>query len=269
VCQHFEYRFILIYRTLHPHFRYGYGLGALATIAHDPKENFIYGVSEQGYLTLIDMANGPANAEQLAFAINFRGLTLSDVALCDGYLFLAAKDGTDNGIVRIYTTAKRTENGDEIDYPNSVAIVTVGVGPTMIVANPSCDILGVANQGEGVYDEFLVDPPGSITLIKGPFNETLEVVNVPLDKWTEAELIQKEVHLPLPLNAMEYWEEHSQLAGGLNFTAARASYQPANNLEPTYLAWSEDGATLFVNLQENCALVTVDVVSGEATDILG
>jgi hypothetical protein len=254
---------ILIYHLL---FRYGYGLGALAKIVHDPKEHFIYGVSEQGYLTLIDMANGPANAEQLDFAIAFRGITLSDVALCEGYLFLAAKDGPDNGIVRIYTTTKRTENG-EIDYPNSVAIVPVGVSPVMIMPNPSCDILGVANQGEGVYDEFLVDPPGSITLIKGPFNETLEVVSVPLDKWTESELIEKEVHLSLPLNAMEYWDDHSELASGLNLTAARASYQPANNLEPTHLAWSEDGSTLFVNLQENCALVTVDAASGEATGI--
>jgi len=81
---------------------------------------------------------------------------------------------------------------------------------------------------------------------------------------TDNELITKGVHLPLPKNAMEYWDEHSDVAADLDFTDVRGAYNSAMNLEPEYLGWSADGTKLYVNLQENSAVVIVDVpASGE------
>lgn len=229
-------------------------------------EKFVYGASaDQGYVTVIDFANGPDKAEQVDFAVSI-GSTLTDVEVCGGYLFVASKDDPNPGTVGIYTTAKRGDNGTVVE-PTLVQTVEVCVGPDMIYPNPSCDMVGVANEGEGDYDEFLVDPEGSVSIIKGPFNETVEVVQVSLNMWSDEELIEKGVHLPLPLNALEYWDDYSLIADDVDFAEARANYQPASNLEPEYLAWSADGNTLFVNLQENNALVTVDAVAGTATNI--
>lgn len=61
---------------------------------------------------------------------------------------------------------------------------------------------------------------------------------------------------------MEYWDEHSDVADSLDFGDARAKYTPAMNLEPEYLGWSYDGSKLYVNLQENSAIVTMRVPAG-------
>merc|ERR1719198_2356645 len=40
-------------------------------------------------------------------------------------------------------------------------------------------------------------------------------------------------------------------------------------LEPEYLAWSGDDATVYVNLQENSAVVAVDAATATAADVFG
>jgi len=73
------------------------------------------------------------------------------------------------------------------------------------------------------------------------------------------------VHLPLSLNAMEYFDFHGVASWNIDWNAARAAYTPATQLEPEYLVWSSDGSKLYVNLQENSALVTISVVNGFGT----
>jgi hypothetical protein len=84
-----------------------------------------------------------------------------------------------------------------------------------------------------------------------------------LNKWTDEELIEMGVHLPLSLNAMKYWNQFEDI----NFTAAIESYTPATVLEPEYLAWGQGETKLYVNLQENNALVIVDVATNEVESI--
>lgn len=260
---------------------YAYGMGALEQISYDSKEKILYGASEQGYVTLMDYSKGPKNVKQLDVVLPFLDTTLTDVEVCaaKGLLFIATKDGVNNGVVKVFKTAKQPKlatdqsiQADTVVAPEFVRDVEVGVGPDMILANPDCTIIAVANEGEGEYDEMtgLDDPPGSVTLIKEPFVQSApNVVQVSLDKWTDEELIGKGVHLPLPLNAMVYWDDHSHIADALNFTTVRDNYKSAMNLEPEYLAWSSDGKTVYVNLQENSALVKVNADSGEAMDIYG
>ena len=45
-------------------------------------------------------------------------------------------------------------------------------------------------------------------------------------------MIAAGVHLPLSLKAMEYWDDNSDVKDDLNFTAARAAYTTATQLEP-------------------------------------
>lgn len=129
-------------------------------------------------------------------------------------------------------------------------------------------MLVTANEGEADYDDEtgLVNPAGSVSIVRGPFNDTSTpptVSQVSLNHWTDNELIAMGVHLSLSKNAMMYW---SQVLS-LNFTDAIANYQTEQSLEPEYLAWNDDETIIYCNLQENNALVVIDVATNNATAI--
>ena len=102
---------------------------------------FVYGACEVGVVTVIDFSNGPENAEQIDFVLQFEN-TLTDVEVCGKFLFVASKDDPNNGTVSIYSTAQRVEGTGDLLYPQLIAEVMVGAGPDMIFPNPTCDILG-------------------------------------------------------------------------------------------------------------------------------
>lgn len=249
---------------------YAYGMGGLEKVTYDFKEKILYGVSEQGFITLIDYGNGPIDAPQLPIVITDKN-TYTDISVCSkqGILFAATKADPNPGSVAIYKAA--TRSGGIVNGPELIHTVTVGYGPDHIKANKDCSILAVANEGEGYYDDDvgLINPPGSVSLIKGPFIDPNTPPNVSevAFPWTDDELLAKGVHLPLSENALEYWDEHSGVADDLDFSGARASYATASVLEPEWLVWSADEKHVLVSLQENAALVKVNVESEEAEDI--
>jgi hypothetical protein len=105
-----------------------------------------------------------------------------------------------------------------------------------------------------------VNPSGSVTIVHGPFGTDTPptVTTLVLDKWTDDELLDMGVHLPLALNAMIYFNASSP---AIDFSAAIADYSPADVLEPEYLTWSGDESKIYVDLQENNAMVIADVES--------
>ena len=180
---------------------------------------------------------------------------LFKISICseEGILFATTKDGTNPGEVTIYKAAARSDDGS-ISEPELIHTIPVGVGPDHSTPNSDCSILAVANEGEGDYETHLVNPEGSVSLIRS-------------FPWSDDELLEKGVHMPLTANAMQYWDELSSVADDLNFTEARATYTPAAMLEPEWLVWSADEKYVLVNLQENAALVKVNVDTNEAEDI--
>lgn len=48
-------------------------MGGLETVSYDKKEKLLYGISEQGFVTLIDQANAPEVAPQLPIVIKAEG----------------------------------------------------------------------------------------------------------------------------------------------------------------------------------------------------
>ncbi len=217
---------------------------------------------------MIDYGNGPVQPPQLPIVIKNQD-TYTRVYACSeqGVLFASTKDDPNPGSVSIYKAA--TRDGDTVTAPELIHTVEVGAGPDMILPNKDCSILAVANEGEGDYADFLINPEGSVSLIKGPFLDastppTVSTITFP---WTDDELLAKGIHLPLSASALEYWDEYSSIAGDVDFTAARAAYTAASVLEPEYLAWSGDEKYVLVSLQENSALVKIDVASEVAEDI--
>jgi hypothetical protein len=75
--------------------------------------------------------------------------------------------------------------------------------------------------------------------------------------------------MPLSLDAMTYWDDFSNLREDINWTEVRQNYNPAFFFMPENLIFSDDSKTLFVNLQDNSALVRVEVSSAQAKVIDG
>ncbi|KAL7554118.1 hypothetical protein ACHAWF_017519 [Thalassiosira exigua] len=247
---------------------YAFGMGGLEQVAYDSKEKILYGVSEQGFITLIDYGNGPVKAPQLPIVIRDKD-TYTAIRTCSeqGVFFATTKDDPNPGTLEIYKSA--TRSGDSVTAPELIHTIEVGYGPDMVLANSDCSILAVANEGEGVYKDKLVNPEGSVTLVRGPFLDaeippTVTTVTFP---WSDEDLLAKGIHLPLSEKALEYWDEHSGVAEKLDFADARANYTAASVLEPEWMAWSADEEYLLVNLQENSALVKINVADGVAEDI--
>ena len=176
---------------------------------------------------MIDYGNGPIDAPQLPIVMTDADNTYTDVSVCSeqGVLFTTTKNDPNPGTVAIYKTAKRL--GDTVTEPELINTLQVGAGPDMVKANKDCTILAVANEGEGKYEDSLVNPEGSVTLISGPFLDetTPPSVRTVTFPWTDEELIAKGVHLPLSENALEYWDDHSEVADDLDFADARARYE--------------------------------------------
>mmetsp|Transcript_28245 Transcript_28245/g.66038 ORF Transcript_28245/g.66038 Transcript_28245/m.66038 type:complete len:711 (-) Transcript_28245:113-2245(-) len=266
-----------------------FGMGAAEQIAYDFLERLVYVISEQGVLHVIDYADAAHPAVDISLALDLQGHTATDVVVCAerGLLVVAlsaevrthngsiATPRSERGTIRVYHKARReTLPGhflDQIIFTDAQLLyeLTVGSLPDMILPNHDCSLIAVANEGEGVYTEGegLVDPEGSVSLIDVS-KATSREVRLGGVAGTDDELLRRGVHLPLPLKAMQYYDLFSDKYNRtLELAAARALYTPATQLEPEYLAWSADGSTLYVVLQENSAFVTVDVASATATGI--
>ena len=241
-----------------------FGMGAAEQIAYDHIQKYAYAVSEQGVLNVIDW-NDPSNPTvQSNLAYDFQGAKLTDIEICAEkeviFVGAGAATKTDNGHVHILTTVKRSSP----TAPVSSGVLEAGPLPDMILPNSACTKLAVGNEGEAIYKNGLTDPPGSAMIFESSdWSNVANVVKhtVTFDSYTDSQLIQNGVHLPLSLDAMVYWDDHSSVASSVDFASARSSYNAAGNLEPEYLAWSGDDSTLFVNLQENNAIAIIDVPS--------
>lgn len=113
--------------------------------------------------------------------------------------------------------------------------VEVGALPDMVTFTPDGSKLLVANEGEP-SDDYMVDPEGSVSIISLADNSvtTAGFGGVAIDP---------EVRIFGP------------------------GATPAQDLEPEYIAVSEDGATAYVSLQENNALGILDIEAGAFTAV--
>ena len=82
-----------------------------------------------------------------------------------------------------------------------IATVPVGAHPDKLLPHADCSMVGVANEAEGTYDTQLVDANGSTSLIDMT-SDKFEVKTIMFDMWSDNELIDMGIHLPLPLNGL-------------------------------------------------------------------
>jgi hypothetical protein len=238
---------------------------------YDAEQKLFYGASEIGFVTISDFGAYPQNVTTLDISFALPN-SLTDIKICGDYLFYTTKNDPQPGTLHIYTKAIRNTSdgtgGTFFTAPQKLHEILVGAGPDNIAVTKNCTVVATANEGEGDYTDNLglVNPVGSVSIVRGPFDDQSvpQHTLVSLNKWTEKELIDKGVHFPLSLNAMRYWNATLDEA---NFVQAIDTYTPDMMLEPEYVTFSHDERHIFANLQENNALVVIDMATSLATDI--
>jgi hypothetical protein len=154
------------------------------------------------------------------------------------------------GIVAIAIEAEVSQDPGSVVFldtdGNLLKSVTVGALPDMLTFTPDGQKVLVANEGEPSSD-YTVDPEGSVSIID--LSNGVENATVTTADFTA------------------FNSQIDQLrAAGVRIFGPNATV--AQDVEPEYIAVSEDSTTAYVALQENNALAVLDVEAGEITDIL-
>jgi alkaline phosphatase len=148
---------------------------------------------------------------------------------------------TDKGVVMFYNIA-----GANARTPLFIKAVQVGSLPDMVTFTPDGSKAVVANEGEP-SDDYLTDPEGTVAIID-------ITSGTPADTATLANF-----------NAFDS-QKASLAAAGVKFANPGTS-SASQDLEPEYIAISDDSKTAFVTLQENNAIAIVDLTAKTVTSV--
>ena len=212
--------------------------------AFDPSTNRVFVINaDAGTVDVLDLTN-PAQPS-LVDTIQTSTGTPNSVAARDGVVAVAiervsAVDDSrqEDGLVAFY-------QADDLSLTSSV---TVGPLPDMLTFTPDGRRVLVANEGEP-NDDLSINPAGSISIIDvGDGFEQPTVARVGFEDFNVG-----------AARADEFPSGIRQIFDG----ATRAQ-----ELEPEFIAVSEDGNTAYVTLQEHNAVAVVDVATATAASVV-
>lgn len=216
-------------------------LGASEITAFDSKSKRLFVVNgANGSLDVVDLAD-PSNPKviQTISTAAFGGGVFNSVAVYDGLVAVAieAAPKTSAGKVAFY-------DGQTLALLNTVS---VGSQPDMLTFSPDGKFVVTANEGEpnsyGAADS--VDPEGSVSVITVNRGGTPTVASADFKAYVG--------------------QEATLRAQGVRIYGPGAN--AAQDLEPEYVAVTEDSKTAYVTLQENNAVAIVDLASAKVTSI--
>jgi hypothetical protein len=214
--------------------------GSAEITAYDPGTRRLFVVNAaEVRIDALDISNPTAPTKVGEVNLLPVGGVANSVAVRNGTVAIAIEGlkKTDPGMVLLFDTNLNFLSG-----------VTVGAQPDMVTFSPNGRWALTANEGEpnsyGQPDS--VDPLGSISII--------DLAN------GAANVTQANVR------TLDFTDFNSvALPAGIRIFGPNASV--AQDLEPEYIAISHDSQTAWVTLQENNALATVDIVSGEIVSL--
>lgn len=215
----------------------GGGVGAAEITAFDRVSKRLFVVNGAlGTVDVLDLQN-PASPRKIA-TLSVSGGGANSVAADNGVAAVAIQGSpkTAPGTVAFYRTTTL----------QLISSVTVGALPDMVLFSPDGRYVLVANEGEP-NDLYTTDPMGSVSII--------DVTNITQPTVRTAGFTQ--------FNGQA---DQLRAAGVRLFGYNNPSV--AQDLEPEYVAVSEDSRTAWVTLQENNALAIVDIDAGVVTDIV-
>ena len=161
---------------------------------------------------------------------------VNSLALKNNYLVAAIANSTPylNGFLHIYNTK---------DF-SLIKKIEVGALPDMVIFTPDGNNILVANEGEpdASYEN---DPEGSISIIS--IANDFETTNISFTSYNDSVAVLSKQ--------------------GFRVFAPNATL--AMDVEPEYIAISEDSKTAYVTLQENNGLAIVDIATKKITNLFG
>ena len=203
--------------------------------AFDPLGQNIFVTNNAANRIDVLSASDPTNPTlNCSIDLNPFGVGVNSVAFHDGLLAVAVENA-------IAQEPGRVIFFDPLGgFLNSVV---VGAIPDMVTFTPDGTKILVANEGEP-NDDFSVDPEGSVSIIDLSSGANPIVTTAGLTQFNNAVL------------------DDSVRIFGPGATVAQ-------DLEPEFIAVSEDSSTAWVTLQENNAFGILDLTTGEFIDIVG
>lgn len=169
------------------------------------------------------------------------GSTVNSVAVHGDIVALAVQANikTDKGHVVLY-------NASTLERISSIE---VGALPDMVTFTADGNTLLVANEGEP-DDDYIIDAEGSVSVIN------IIDINRPIVKTASFDSYNS--------------QKQSLIDSGVRIFGQKADgsmSSVAEDLEPEYIAVSQDGKTAYVSLQENNAIALIDINSATVTSI--
>ncbi|MES2767389.1 MAG: choice-of-anchor I family protein [Bacteroidota bacterium] len=214
-----------------------YDRGAAEIVAHDPQTQRMFMISAVAAQVVILDVRNPASPVQIS-TINLApyGAGVNSVAVKNGIVAVAVESAVreSDGKVVLFNT-----NGQFLKE------VTVGALPDNVVFTPDGKYALTANEGEpnGAYT---VDPEGTVSIINltnGTANATVQTAG--FSRWNGF--------------------KDSLMATGIRIFGPNATV--AQDIEPEYVAVSEDSRTAYVTLQENNAVAKIDIATANVLEI--
>ena len=217
-----------------------YEVSAAEIPAFDPASQRLFVVNAlSGAVDVLDLSDpaAPALVGQISTDTVLAGSVVNSVAVSKGLVAVAieAPVKTDPGRMALYRARDLRLLGS----------VEVGAQPDMVTFTPNGKTVLTANEGEP-SDDYQTDPEGSVSIIdvKNPARLSVRTADFRGFNGQEAQL----------------------RAQGVRIYGPRAT--AAQDLEPEYIAVSDDGKTAWVTLQENNALAKVDVRAAKVSALL-
>jgi DNA-binding beta-propeller fold protein YncE len=203
--------------------------------------------------------NGKYNRVDVASTTDLTKLSLTDSVRLASYGGFPNSVAVHNGLVAVAIEDSIKQNSGKVVFLQGnplqvVKSVTVGALPDMLTFSKDGSRVFVANEGEP-NDAYTNNPEGSVSIIDlgaGVTNATVRNVSFAAYNDSTAALLSRGVILDSPAKL------------GLSI----AEPTVAQNIEPEYIAVSEDGSKIWVTLQENNALAIIDVASGTISNIV-
>ncbi len=206
--------------------------------AYDPVSQRLFVVNgDTDEITVLDISDPTSPSYHSSIDITPYGDGVNSVDFRDGVLVAAieAEEVDEAGMAAFFDA----DGGFITSY-------TAGVLPDMVTFSPNGELVLLANEGEP-DDDYEVDPPGSVTIID-------------ISAGVESGVVQQ-----VDFTAFDGQEEDLREQGVRIFGPGASTSQ---DLEPEYIAVSQDNSTAWIACQENNALAVVDIATAQVTDIL-
>lgn len=222
-----------------------FNTSAAEIVAHDPCTQRLYVVNAQGArIDVLDMQDATAPTKIGMIDLLPYGAVVNSVAVHDGLMAVAVE------------AAVKTDPGNAVFFDQQLRhlkTIQVGALPDMITFSPDGRYVLVANEGEpNTYHNFgsetngpSIDPEGSVSIIDLKHGAARATVRTATFTAFNGATLDPSIRI-----------------FGPNATVAQ-------DLEPEYIAVSDDSKTAWVTLQENNAIATIDLRSATVTRLAG